>query len=77
MVEFLQQYGSYLSALVVIIFQIIKAIVNNKKLKAKFDNISTDKLVDQIDYKKLADIVISELDAKIKKEVENEKDKRS
>lgn len=77
MVEFLQQYGSYLSALVVIIFQIIKAIVNNKKLKTKFDNISTDKLVDQIDYKKLADIVISELDSKIKKEVENEKDKRS
>lgn len=77
MVEFLQQYGSYISAIFVIIFQLIKAIINNKKMNNKFDKVSIDKTIEKIDYKKLADEVIAKLDQKAKSEVNCEKDKRS
>jgi hypothetical protein len=73
MIEFLQQYGSYLSAIVVILFQIIKAIINNKKMDKKFDNVTDKKVVqkevEKIDYKKLADCVLDKLDERAKQEI--------
>ena len=47
MVEFFQQYGSYISALVVIIFQIVKMLINNKKMNNKFSEISGQGKIDK------------------------------
>lgn len=73
--EILEKFGAYISAIVIIIFQVVKMLINNRKMKSKFDEVSKpalDSVVNSIDYEKLAKNCIEVLDKKMK-EKSNEK----